>query len=266
MQWFYAVDGQQLGPVDAAQLTRLRLTGTIGDESLVWREGMADWRPYREAAATAPPVSGPASGGGGVICAECGRPFPLEQVVRLADAFVCAGCKPIRLQKISEGVTDNSATLIRKDHIKHEASIKSVGMLYFLGAVFLGITAIVGLASGGSDGLAAGIVLLCFTAGLIVAGIGIRGLKPWARIVSGVLSGIGLIGFPLGTIINAYILYLLFSRKGATVFSKDYQEVIAATPHIKYRTSIVVWILVGLVVLLVLLGLVGYLASSLMRR
>ena len=82
--------------------------------------------------------------------------------------------------------------------------------------------------------------------------IGLRQLRSWARIVSGVLSGIGLLGFPLGTLLNGYILYLLFSKKGTMVFSDEYKRVIELTPGIKYRTSIVVWIFLGL--LLVLLG------------
>jgi hypothetical protein len=47
-----------------------------------------------------------------------------------------------------------------------------------------------------------------------------------------VLSGIGLLGFPIGTLINGYILYLFLSKKGRTVFAPEYQEVIEATPHV----------------------------------
>jgi hypothetical protein len=86
-------------------------------------------------------------------------------------------------------------------------------------------------------------------------GLGLRKLRPWTRIAAGILSGIGLIAFPLGTLINGYILYLLFSKKGSTVFSADYQRVIADTPHIKYRTSILVWIVLGLLVLVVVGGI-----------
>lgn len=39
------------------------------------------------------------------------------------------------------------------------------------------------------------------------------------------------------------------------VFSDEYQAVIRQTPHIKYRTSVVVWILFGLLLLLVSLGI-----------
>ena len=93
-------------------------------------------------------------------------------------------------------------------------------------------------------------------AGQIWVGTGLRRLRRWARIPTGILSGLGLLGFPLGTVINAYILYLIFSQKGKMVFSDEYQAVIEQTPHIKYRTSIVVWILLGLVLALMALGII----------
>jgi hypothetical protein len=79
------------------------------------------------------------------------------------------------------------------------------------------------------------------------------GGKAWARIPSAILSGLGLISFPLGTLINGYILYLLFSKKDSTIFSDDYKQVIQETPHNKYQTSLLVWIFLGLLALLVVL-------------
>jgi hypothetical protein len=67
----------------------------------------------------------------------------------------------------------------------------------------------------------------------------------------GIIASIGLFFFPWGTVINGYILWLLFSSKGRFVMSPEYQEVIAATPHMKHRTSIVV-ILLGILLLVVL--------------
>src|SRR4030095_8127226 len=88
-------------------------------------------------------------------------------------------------------------------------------------------------------------------------GTGLRRLRRWARIPTGILSGIGLLGFPIGTIINGYILYLIFSQKGKVVFSDEYRAVIEQTPHIKYRTSIVVWIVLGLLLLLIAAGIIA---------
>lgn len=50
--WYYADAGHvRQGPIDAASLVQLRLQGRLGWETLVWREGMGDWRPMREFAA-----------------------------------------------------------------------------------------------------------------------------------------------------------------------------------------------------------------------
>ncbi len=50
--WYYAdADHARQGPVDAAELVRLRLQGRLAWETLVWREGMADWQPMRDFAA-----------------------------------------------------------------------------------------------------------------------------------------------------------------------------------------------------------------------
>ena len=50
--WYYAdADHARQGPVDAASLVRLRLQGRLGWDTLVWREGMAEWQPMRDFAA-----------------------------------------------------------------------------------------------------------------------------------------------------------------------------------------------------------------------
>jgi len=54
-----------------------------------------------------------------------------------------------------------------------------------------------------------------------------------------------LIGFPIGTLIHGYILYLYWGTKGRKVFSPEYKQIIAGTPHVKYKTSIIIWILLG---------------------
>jgi len=264
MSWYYVSNNERKGPIEEADFQQLIQQGIITPTTLVWREGMAEWQPRDTVVnpvGAPPPPSGATPG---VVCSQCGRIFQPDEVIRLGSGYVCAACKPIATQKLREGVLDaNSSEQIRKDHISHEASIKSVGLLYFLsGGLFLivAIFSMIGSAAttrsnvrGGMGNVAFGlgmaVVFLGLAALLIWVGWGIRKLKSWARIASGVLAGLGLLGFPFGTIINAYILYLLFSKKGATVFSPDYQRVIEETPHIKYKTSIIVWIFVAIAVL-----------------
>ena len=43
MNWFYAKDGQQIGPVEFSEIERLRAEGQLTDDTLVWQQGMANW-------------------------------------------------------------------------------------------------------------------------------------------------------------------------------------------------------------------------------
>lgn len=166
-----------------------------------------------------------------------------------------------------EGAEVSSAEAIRKEHIKHEASVKSIGLLYAIGAFFLllggaGLFVLFFLTAAGQAGGAEPdgvsfvftLILSCFYVGLgVLQGFmasGLRKLKPWARWAAVVFSVLGLIGFPIGTLISAYFLYLLLSEKGTMVFSPEYKDIIAQTPHIKYQTSRV--LLVVLILFLVL--------------
>ncbi|MCA9128288.1 MAG: hypothetical protein KDB22_14450 [Planctomycetales bacterium] len=163
------------------------------------------------------------------------------------------------------------AEFIRKQYLSHEASTKSIGVLYLLGAIFLvpvGVGffgwGIYGIATGEMEaliGLVLGMVYLTLGVGQGLTGIGLRRLRPWARIVGIVFSVIGLIGFPIGTLISGYFLYLLASQKGVYIFSDEYRRIIESTPHIKYKTSIVVWILLGLLVLLFVLAMIAAFSS-----
>jgi len=58
MNWYYAAGGQQQGPVDDVQLDALIQSGTVTLETLVWREGMGNWLPLRQARPAADGVPG----------------------------------------------------------------------------------------------------------------------------------------------------------------------------------------------------------------
>jgi hypothetical protein len=161
---------------------------------------------------------------------------------------------------------NSEAEEIRQEHIKHEASIRAVGVLYYLGGVLLGLV-MLGL-TGTSTLLSAGEqppslawalipVYALLGGGSIVVGRGLRQFRPWARVTAIVLAAIGLLGFPLGTILNGYILYLLLSKKGQRIFASDYPEIVAATPHIKYRTALLVKILLVILIVLLVAGVLA---------
>ena len=46
----------------------------------------------------------------GQTCVECGRNFPPSELIQIRNASVCAACKPVFLQRLSEGAALPSAT------------------------------------------------------------------------------------------------------------------------------------------------------------
>jgi uncharacterized RDD family membrane protein YckC/DNA-directed RNA polymerase subunit RPC12/RpoP len=100
MNWHYVKDNKQTGPVDHTELEALFRAGTINNNTLVWSPGMETWLPYSEARAEKPP----ATTGNEAVCAECGKTFDKGEMIRHGEAWVCAACKSVFLQKLSEGV------------------------------------------------------------------------------------------------------------------------------------------------------------------
>lgn len=48
MEWFYALEGAQHGPVSEAEIKTMIGTGKIAGADFVWHEGMTDWKPVSE--------------------------------------------------------------------------------------------------------------------------------------------------------------------------------------------------------------------------
>jgi hypothetical protein len=105
MNWFYAINDQQPGPVSDEQLDQLFASGQINGDTLVWREGMANWQPLSTVRAVA---AAPTTGAVTATCAECGQVFSVSNLIQLGGVSICARCKPIYLQKMSEGVATPS--------------------------------------------------------------------------------------------------------------------------------------------------------------
>ncbi len=62
------------------------------------------------------------------------------------------------------------------------------------------------------------IALVVVSAPSIVAGIGLLGFKPWARILTIVLSALHLISIPFGTALGIYGLWVLLSGPSEALF------------------------------------------------
>jgi uncharacterized RDD family membrane protein YckC len=118
MNWYYVDAGQQAGPVDDAQLDELQRSGRIQPDTLVWREGMANWQAYQEVkpaapgvAGGAPPVANVAATTNEGVCAECGGIFNLQDMIAYGGIHVCANCKPVFMQKLAEGARLNTGVM-----------------------------------------------------------------------------------------------------------------------------------------------------------
>jgi predicted Zn finger-like uncharacterized protein len=62
-EWYAAINGVPVGPVRVAELRRKAALGVVTEDSLVWQEGMAEWRPVRAVTELAAVVREAAAGG-----------------------------------------------------------------------------------------------------------------------------------------------------------------------------------------------------------
>jgi hypothetical protein len=103
-------------------------------------------------------------------------------------------------------------------------------MAAFVVASVFGVAGVATAAGAGSDAIALPIIgltgaavaafLLVVSLPGFVAGIGLLKYKPWARILTIVLSALNLINIPLGTIVGVYGLYVLLSEEGTRLFTQ----------------------------------------------
>lgn len=277
---YYLQDGESKGPIEQSQFEHLVREGAIGADTLVWQEGLAGWQPYEELVAHAQ-LAAPSPVAPGLFqvpCSRCGQAFQADELVHVGGVAVCPACKPLALRALKEAVhLKGGAEQLRKAHLSREASVQQIGFLYVLMGVVFALAGLFLVCSGKSEGLLLGVVALGSAALQIAIGMGLNKLRPWSRIAAGLVSGYFLLpGFlrlisvlpqraagqepplePFRIVFHVFVLYLLFSKKGSTVFSEPYRRAVAATPHIKYRLPILVLIAFGFIFFIYLLSFLG---------
>ena len=82
-----------------------------------------------------------------------------------------------------------------------------------------GILTVVGLCAGG--------FLLLFGIPVALAGWGLLKQTSWSRVLAMVLAILGLFLFPIGTIVGAYVLWVLTSEPAAAYFGDDEETSLA---------------------------------------
>lgn len=101
MNWYYAEDSNRKGPFDDTAFAELVKNGQVTPDTLVWRDDLTDWKPYREVA----PTTVVTTQEGDAACAECGRTFPKSEMIQYEGSWICANCKPVFFQRVREGMT-----------------------------------------------------------------------------------------------------------------------------------------------------------------
>ncbi|HYG35210.1 MAG TPA: RDD family protein, partial [Clostridia bacterium] len=155
MMWYYVENGQQAGPVEDSQLQELVRLGRVQSDTLVWREGMTNWQPCREAmpasfgavpvAAGAVSVGAPAAGNE-AVCAECGGIFNAQDMITHGNMHICARCKPVFMQKLAEGATLNTGELNYAGFWTRFAAVLLDGVLLWVVNFMLSLAAGTGVA------------------------------------------------------------------------------------------------------------------------
>lgn len=106
MEWFYASNGRQVGPVSEEEFQRLVAAGTIRADTLVWRSGMANWQAYTRAIALAQGGAGdPATTSDDTaVCAVSGKRHPKREMIEYRGKWISAEHKDEFFQRLREGV------------------------------------------------------------------------------------------------------------------------------------------------------------------
>lgn len=109
MNIYYAVGNQQVGPVSKSELQSLIKAKKLNARTLVWQPGMENWQELgiyvRSRKDQGAPQTSSAVPVKQTLCSECGLGFAEDEMIRFQNAWVCAGCKPLFVQKIKEGLS-----------------------------------------------------------------------------------------------------------------------------------------------------------------
>jgi hypothetical protein len=180
--------------------------------------------------------------------------------------------------ELEGGMTLAEAEALRRKHLTHEARLQSVGtLMMLLGAfnvltgplfVLVGVFAVIvvamnpGVDEGAlSGGVVFGVLLTGLGALNYRGGTGLRRLDPRHRTLYTVLTSLWLLSCTFFSIFGLWALFLLHSPAGNIVLSPEYAVARRLTPHIKFKTSVVTWIVLGL--LIVGLPLTLFIAAAL---
>jgi hypothetical protein len=168
--------------------------------------------------------------------------------------------------RLEDSIDVGSAEAVRREHIAHETVVRAIGVIAIVGGLLV-VAARVGIVMFGMQAVSLRFVLfyqlvfpLLVVVGIcsIATGVGLLRLSRWGRGAALVLYCVVVLlaartatfGFkvaPLGGLIGACFLFVLWVPKGRRVFAPDYTDIVGATPHVQYRTSRLLWVILAVV-------------------
>ncbi|NNE90224.1 MAG: DUF4339 domain-containing protein [Verrucomicrobiales bacterium] len=160
MKWYYELHAQRFGPVPVDELVRLVEDGTITIDNLVWRKGMPDWAPLREAG-----ILQNEKGEELAICAHSGRILEKSKLVPYGDQFVAPEHREEFVQNLMEGArTTTQAAEYGEAPTDFPVNVGSCfGRAWGVMAndfwMVVGVTALIIICISGASQIGAGIVL-----------------------------------------------------------------------------------------------------------
>ncbi|MCE5277947.1 MAG: GYF domain-containing protein [Planctomycetaceae bacterium] len=103
MDWYYANGGVQSGPVSQETFQSLVDNGTITVNTLVWRQGMANWQTWSALQASESAAQSSAEPPRQQLCSRCGLYCSSDDMIQYQGRWICATCKPAFIQQVQEG-------------------------------------------------------------------------------------------------------------------------------------------------------------------
>jgi hypothetical protein len=125
----------------------------------------------------------------------------------------------------------------RSTLLHHETSILLIGILHYAAAGMLAAAAVALVVINGQPGMRFAALLGLLACGYALAGFMLRNLDARARYSATIMAALGMFAMPVGSVLSAYVLWLIHIKEGRAVLSPEYREVVAATPQIKCRVT-----------------------------
>lgn len=144
----------------------------------------------------------------------------------MMDPYASPATTPVR--------EDAELVRVRREHLAHERNVQALGFIFYLCgfAVAAGSVTLIS-----PDERLLGFTLCMVGLLMVAAGFGLRRQAGWGRVLSLPFLVLGLVLFPVGTIGSPFALYVLFSKKGRFVFTRDYQKVVEESGDVQVETS-----------------------------